>query len=111
MLIVPVTLGIIFFLLYLNFRRVTDTLIVIACIPFALVGGVVLLWWLDYDFSVAVGAGFLALAGLTAETGVIMLLFLNQARDRCSPKGASTHAPRSGRPSSRARRPAPAHSS
>ncbi len=89
-LIVPITLGIIFFLLYLNFRRVSDTLIVMACIPFALVGGVVLLWWLDYDLSVAVGAGFLALAGLTAETGVIMLLFLNQARDRFQAEGRLT---------------------
>ena len=87
MLIVPITLGIIFLLLYLNFRRVGDTLMVIGCIPFALIGGVVLLWLLDYDFSVAVGAGFLALAGLTAETGVIMLLFLNQARDRYLAEG------------------------
>jgi Cu(I)/Ag(I) efflux system membrane protein CusA/SilA len=86
-LIVPVTLGIIFTLLYLNFRRLSDTLMVIGCIPFALVGGVLLLWILDYDFSVAVGAGFLALAGLTAETGVIMLLFLNQARDRALAEG------------------------
>jgi Cu(I)/Ag(I) efflux system membrane protein CusA/SilA len=81
-LIVPLTLGIIFLLLYLNFRRLSDTLLVIGTLPFALVGGIFLLWALDYDFSVAVGAGFLALAGLTAETGVIMLLFLNQARDR-----------------------------
>ncbi len=86
-LIVPVTLGIIFLLLYVSFRRVGDTLIVIACIPFALVGGVVLLWLLDYDFSAAVAAGFLALAGLTAETGVIMLLFLNQARARLLEEG------------------------
>ena len=86
-LIVPVTLGIIFLLLYLNFRRIGDTLMVIGCIPFALVGGVVLLWLLDYDFSVAVGAGFLALAGLAAETGVIMLLFLNQVRDRYLAEG------------------------
>jgi Cu(I)/Ag(I) efflux system membrane protein CusA/SilA len=81
-LIVPLTLGIIFLLLYLNFRKLSDTLIVIGSLPFAMVGGLFLLWFLDYDFSVAVGAGFLALIGLTAETGVIMLLFLNQARDR-----------------------------
>jgi Cu(I)/Ag(I) efflux system membrane protein CusA/SilA len=90
MLIAPVTLGIIFLLLYLNFGRLSDTLLVIACLPFALVGGLFLLWWLDYDFSVAVGAGFLALAGLTAETGVIMLLFLNQARDRALASGSLT---------------------
>ena len=51
-------------------------------------GGLFLIWALDYNFSVAVGAGFLALAGLTAETGVIMLLFLNQARDRALEAGA-----------------------
>lgn len=87
-LIVPLTLGIIFLLLYLNFRRLSDALLVIGALPFALVGGLFLLWALDYDFSVAVGAGFLALAGLTAETGVIMLLFLNQARDRALSEGS-----------------------
>ena len=86
-LIVPLTLSIIFLLLYLNFRRLSDTFIVIGALPFAMVGGLFLLWFLDYDFSVAVGAGFLALAGLTAETGVIMLLFLNQARDRALESG------------------------
>ncbi len=92
-LIVPVTLGIIFLLLYLNFRRLTDTLLVITCIPFALVGGVFLVWILGYDFSVAVGAGFLALAGLSAETGVIMLLFLNHAVDEAKASGElRTHA-------------------
>ena len=94
-LIVPITLGIIFVLLYLNFRRLSDTLLVIGALPFALVGGLLLVWALDYDFSVAVGAGFLALAGLTAETGVIMLLFLNQARDRrvgCARHGAGSVA-------------------
>jgi len=87
LLIAPVTLGIIFLLLYLNFRRISDTLLVIAVLPFALIGGIVLLWILDYDLSVAVGAGFLALAGLTAETGVIMLLFLNQALTRHREEG------------------------
>jgi len=87
-LIAPITLGIIFLLLYLNFRRLSDTLLVLAGLPFSLVGGVILLWALDYDFSVAVGAGFLALAGLSAETGVIMLLFLNQARDRAIASGS-----------------------
>ncbi|MCE2392702.1 MAG: efflux RND transporter permease subunit [Proteobacteria bacterium] len=80
-LIAPVTLGLIFGLLFLAFRRISDTLLVIGTLPFALVGGLFLLWALDYEFSVAVGAGFLALAGLSAETGVIMLLFLNRARE------------------------------
>jgi Cu(I)/Ag(I) efflux system membrane protein CusA/SilA len=87
-IIAPLTLGIIFVLLYLNFRRLSDTLIVIGGLPFALVGGLFLLWGLDYDLSVAVGAGFLALIGLSAETGVIMLLFLNQARDRAIEAGS-----------------------
>jgi Cu(I)/Ag(I) efflux system membrane protein CusA/SilA len=87
MLIAPLTLGIIFLLLYLNFRRLSDTLLVIGSLPFALVGGLYLLWALDFNLSVAVGAGFLALLGLTAETGVIMLLFLNQARDRAIEAG------------------------
>ncbi len=86
-LIAPVTLGLIFLLLYLNFRRVTDVLLVMAGLPFAMVGGVVVLFALGYPFSVAVYAGFLALAGLTAETGVIMLLFLNQARERALQAG------------------------
>ena len=87
-LIFPVTLAAIFLLLYLNFRRLADAFLVMGSLPFALVGGLVLVWALDYDFSVAVGAGFLALAGLTAETGVIMLLFLNQARERAAEAGA-----------------------
>ena len=65
----------------------SDALLVLGCLPFGLVGGVWLLWLLDYDLSVAVGAGFLALAGLTAETGVIMLLFLNQVTDRFREEG------------------------
>ncbi|MBJ22588.1 MAG: CusA/CzcA family heavy metal efflux RND transporter [Deltaproteobacteria bacterium] len=86
-LIVPLTLGIIFLLLFIHFRRASDTLLVIGAIPFSLVGGLFLLWALEYDFSVAVGAGFLALTGLTAETAVIMLLFLNRARDRAIEAG------------------------
>lgn len=86
-LIGPLTLGIIFLLLYVHFRRLTDSLLVIAALPFAMVGGLHLVWILDYDFSVAVGAGFLALLGLTAETGVIMLHFLEQARRRAIESG------------------------
>ncbi len=78
-LVVPVTLLIIFLLLYLNFRRITETLIVMLSLPFALVGGLWLMWWLGFNFSVAVGVGFIALAGVAAETGVIMLIYLDQA--------------------------------
>ncbi len=79
--VVPLTLAIIFLLLYLNFRRVTESLIVMLSVPFALVGGVWLLWALDYNLSVAVAVGFIALAGVAAETGVIMLIYLDHALD------------------------------
>ena len=78
-LVVPVTLLIIFLLLYLNFKRITETLIVMLSVPFALVGGVWLLWLLDYNLSVAVAVGFIALAGVAAEIGVIMLIYINHA--------------------------------
>jgi len=78
-MVVPLTLGIIFILLYLNFGRLTETLIVMLSVPFALVGGIWLLWFLDYNVSVAVGVGFIALAGVAAETGVVMLMYLDQA--------------------------------
>ncbi|MGZ8219769.1 efflux RND transporter permease subunit [Methylomagnum sp.] len=78
-LVVPLTLAIIFVLLYLNFGRLTETFIVMLSVPFALVGGVWLLWLLDYNVSVAVGVGFIALAGVAAETGVVMLIYLDHA--------------------------------
>ena len=77
--VVPVTLSIIFLLLYLNFRSITETLIVMLSLPFALVGGLWLMWWLGFNLSVAVAVGFIALAGVAAETGVVMLIYLNQA--------------------------------
>ena len=77
--VIPVTLAIIFTLLYLNFRRLTETLIVMLSVPFALVGGVWLMWALNYNVSVAVAVGFIALAGVAAETGVVMLIYLDQA--------------------------------
>ena len=78
-MVVPLTLGIIFILLYLNFGRLTETLIVMLSVPFSLVGGIWLLWLLEYNVSVAVGVGFIALAGVSAETGVVMLMYLDQA--------------------------------
>lgn len=77
--VVPVTLLIIFLLLYLNFKRLTETLIVMLSVPFALVGGVWLMWALGYNMSVAVAVGFIALAGVAAETGVVMLIYLDHA--------------------------------
>jgi Cu(I)/Ag(I) efflux system membrane protein CusA/SilA len=78
-IVVPVTLAIIFLLLYLNFRSLTETLIVMLSLPFALVGGLWLMWWLGFNLSVAVVVGFIALAGVAAETGVVMLIYLNHA--------------------------------
>ena len=78
-IVVPVTLVMIFVLLYINFRRLTETLIVMLSVPFALVGGIWLMWWLGYNMSVAVAVGFIALAGVAAETGVVMLIYLDQA--------------------------------
>jgi Cu(I)/Ag(I) efflux system membrane protein CusA/SilA len=81
--VVPLTLLVIVLLLYLNFRNLPDVLLVLGTLPFALVGGVWLLWALDYHVSVAVAVGFIALAGVAAETGVVMLLYLEHAwRDR-----------------------------
>ena len=78
-LVVPVTLMIIFLLLYLNFGRLTETLIVMLSLPFALVGGMWMVWWLGFNLSVAVAVGFIALAGVAAETGVVMLIYLDHA--------------------------------
>ena len=78
-IVVPVTILIIFLLLYLNFRRITETLIIMLSVPFALVGGFWLMWWLGFNLSVAVVVGFIALAGVAAETGVIMLIYVDQA--------------------------------
>jgi Cu(I)/Ag(I) efflux system membrane protein CusA/SilA len=78
-IVVPVTVLIIFLLLYLNFRRLTETLIVMLSVPFSLVGGLWLMWWLGFNFSVAVAVGFIALAGVAAETGVVMLIYLDNA--------------------------------
>jgi Cu(I)/Ag(I) efflux system membrane protein CusA/SilA len=77
--IVPITLAIIFLLLYFNFRNVAESAIVMLSLPFALVGGVWLMWVLGYNMSVAVAIGFIALAGVAAETGVIMLIYLDHA--------------------------------
>jgi Cu(I)/Ag(I) efflux system membrane protein CusA/SilA len=81
-IVVPVTLGIIFLLLYFNFRSAPPALIVMLTLPFALVGGVWSIWALGYNTSVAVWVGFIALAGVAAETGVVMLIYLDEALER-----------------------------
>lgn len=77
--IIPITLLIVFGLLYFNFKSVTESLIVVLSLPFALAGGVWLMWIFGYNMSVAVAIGFIALAGVAAQTGVIMLLYLDHA--------------------------------
>ena len=79
MIVVPMTLIIIFLLLYLNFKNVTESLIVMLSVPFSLTGGLWLMYFLGYNMSVAVGVGFIALAGVAAETGVVMLIYLDIA--------------------------------
>jgi Cu(I)/Ag(I) efflux system membrane protein CusA/SilA len=86
--VIPVTLLSIFLLLYLNFKRLTETFIVMLSVPFALVGGVWLMWLLNYNLSVAVAVGFIALAGVAAETGVVMLIYLDHAWEAVKQKSA-----------------------
>jgi Cu(I)/Ag(I) efflux system membrane protein CusA/SilA len=79
MIVVPMTLVIIFLLLYFTFKNVTESLIVMLSVPFALTGGIWLMYLLGYNMSIAVGVGFIALAGVAAETGVVMLIYLDIA--------------------------------
>jgi len=88
--VVPVTLLIIFLLLYLNFRNVTESLIVMLSLPFAIVGGVWFIHLLGYNMSIAGGVGFIALAGVAAETGVVMLIYLDEAVARRSHEAGNT---------------------
>jgi Cu(I)/Ag(I) efflux system membrane protein CusA/SilA len=81
-IIVPVTIFVIFILLYIHFRSFTESMIVMASLPFALIGGIWLLYFLNYNLSVAVVVGFIALAGLATETGVVMLVYLDETFER-----------------------------
>ena len=92
-IVVPVTLALIFLLLFLNFRRLTETLIVMLSLPFALVGGIWLMWVMGFNMSVAVAVGFIALAGVAAETGVIMLIYLDHALLEACAKAATEARP------------------
>ncbi len=94
--VVPLTIGVIALLLYLTFGSMVEALIVMLSLPFALVGGVWAMWALGYNLSVAAAVGFLALAGVAAETGVVMVLYLDQAwKDRWPTAGgaATAHPP------------------
>ncbi|TNF67250.1 MAG: efflux RND transporter permease subunit [Gammaproteobacteria bacterium] len=77
--VIPITLGIILVLLYFSFRKITEVFIIILTLPLAIIGGIWLIYWLNYNLSVAVGVGFIALAGVAVEIGVLMLIYMNQS--------------------------------
>jgi Cu(I)/Ag(I) efflux system membrane protein CusA/SilA len=85
-IVVPLTILLIFVLLYLNFRRITETLIVMLSVPFALVGGIWLMYLLGYNLSVAAAVGFIALLGVAAEIGVVILIYIDQALQTATTK-------------------------
>src|SRR5207237_5274861 len=88
-IVVPATLAIIFVLLYLTFGRLDEAALIMATLPFALTGGVWILYLLGYHQSVATGVGFIALAGVSAEFGVVMLIYLKQALKARGPAPSS----------------------
>ncbi|WP_322863828.1 efflux RND transporter permease subunit [Aeromonas allosaccharophila] len=90
--VVPLTIAIIVLLLYLAFRRVQEVLLILTTLPLAVVGGIWTLWLLDFNLSVAVGVGFIALAGVAVETGVLMLVYLNHAWDDLVASGKPDNA-------------------
>ncbi|MCF6807342.1 CusA/CzcA family heavy metal efflux RND transporter [Thiotrichales bacterium 19S9-12] len=77
--VIPITLGIILLLLYFSFRRISEVLMIIMTLPLSIVGGIWFIYWLDYNLSIAVGVGFIALAGVAVEIGVLMLVYMNQS--------------------------------
>ncbi|MFC1555518.1 efflux RND transporter permease subunit, partial [candidate division KSB1 bacterium] len=81
-IVIPITLLIIFVLLYINFKKTWESILVMATLPFALIGGVWLMYLLGYNMSVAAWVGFIALAGLAVETGVIMIMYMDHEYDR-----------------------------
>ena len=89
-ILVPITLAIIFLLLYLHFRNVTETLILMVTLPFAVIGAIWLMVLLDFNMSIAVGVGLIAVAGLAAETGVVMQVYLDEAIHRYRREGRLT---------------------
>jgi Cu(I)/Ag(I) efflux system membrane protein CusA/SilA len=93
MYVIPITLALIFVLLYLNTRSLAKVLIVLTAVPFSLLGAFLLLWLLDYHLSVAVWVGIIALAGVDAETGMVMLLYLDVAYERWKAEGRMNALP------------------
>ena len=97
-LVVPAMLLIIFVMLYLTFRRTDEALLVMAMLPFSVIGGVWLLWWLDHNVSVASAVGFIGLAGVVAEFGIVMLVYLKQAWDERVARGETSEGAAGGHP-------------
>lgn len=91
-IVVPAVIAVVLFFLYLTFRSLASSAMVVLSIPFALIGGLLLQKVLGYNFSVAVWVGYIALAGVAVETGVVMLVYLNEALDRMLKKGSVTAA-------------------
>jgi Cu(I)/Ag(I) efflux system membrane protein CusA/SilA len=82
MLLIPLTLLLIFILLYIHAHNLVEVLIVMGTLPLSFIGGVWLMYWLDYNMSVAIGVGFIALAGVAVETGMVLINYLNQALNK-----------------------------
>jgi len=89
-LVIPLTLALIFLLLFIHLKTISDVLIIMLTLPFSVVGGIWLLVWLGYDLSIAVAVGFIAVAGLAAETGVVMLVYIRGAVERHRTEGKLT---------------------
>jgi len=92
-IVIPITLTLIFLILYMNFRNITESLIMMITVPFALIGGIWLMHFAGYNFSVAVGVGFIALAGLAAENGVVLLVYLDDSFNRWKEEGKLNDLP------------------
>jgi len=86
-IVIPVTLALIFLVLFMNFRNITESLIMMITVPFALVGGIWMMYFYGFNLSVAVGVGFIALAGLAAENGVVLLVYLDESFNRWKEEG------------------------
>ena len=86
--VIPLTIALIFLLLYIHFRNVVESTMVMMTLPFAMVGGIWLMWLFDFNMSVAVAVGFISLLGLAAETGVVMLVYLDEAYQRKKAEGS-----------------------
>ena len=89
--LLPIVFFLIFMLLYMTFHSVSEAITVMLSVVYAMTGGVILQWWLGYNFSVAVWVGYIALYGVAVQTGVVMVVYLHEALDRASAPGRTHH--------------------